>query len=115
MNDKQEDKLRLAHILAAIEDITGYVRGVTREQFLNSSLIFNACARQLAVIGEACNKLTKETRAGHPEIPWREIITMRNIIIHDYFGVSLHFLWSTIEEDLPALKTQIQTILQKFD
>lgn len=115
MKDKIEDKVRLGHILLAIDEVVGYTTGVTLEEFVESSLIFNASVRQVAVIGEACSKLSEALKKQYPQIPWRQIIGMRNIIVHDYFGVSVQFIWSTIENDLPTLKIQIEAILQQHD
>lgn len=109
------DIIRLRHILLAIEEIASYTQGVNLEQFSSSSLIFSACVRQVAIIGEASARLSETLRNQHPEVPWKTIIGMRNIIIHNYFGVSIQFVWSTIENDLPILKTQIETILQDLN
>ena len=109
------DIIRLKHILLAIEEIASYTQGVTPEQFSASSMIFSACVRQVAIVGEASARLSENLRNEHPEVTWKQIIGMRNIIIHDYFGVSIQFVWSTIENNLPDLKTRIETILKDLE
>lgn len=98
----------------AIDEVTSYVHGISFEQFIGSSLVFNATLRQLAVIGEASSRISDGLKKNYPQIPRRQIIGMRNIIIHDYFGVSYQFVWSTINQDLPELKTEIETILKNL-
>jgi uncharacterized protein with HEPN domain len=65
----------------------------------------------LEIIGEACRALSDELRNRHPEVPWTAIIGMRNILVHDYFGLNLDEVWNAAERDLPDLKKRIQAIL----
>ncbi|MDX1913225.1 MAG: DUF86 domain-containing protein [Saprospiraceae bacterium] len=115
MKELKENISRLNHILDAIEEIEQYTKGLTLDDFIASSLVFNASVRQVAIIGEASARLSEHLRDAYPDIPWRQIIGMRNILVHDYFGISIHFVWSTIENDLPKLKSQIKTILNQLD
>ena len=66
----------------------------------------------ILIIGEAVANLSEELRANHPEIPWREIITMRNILVHVYFHVEYDEVWNVIEKDIPRLKNRILEILK---
>ena len=95
--------------------ILKFVEGATFDEFIKNEMMFAACVRHLGIIGEAASKITRELRSAHPEVLWVSMISMRNILIHNYFGVSETVIWKTIEEDLETLKSQIQTILQKFD
>lgn len=72
-------------------------------------------ARQLSIIGEAANHLSDEFQKEHPAIPFRDIIGMRNIIIHEYAGVDAMFLWETYESDLPKLKEILLPLDPKED
>ncbi len=67
--------------------------------------------RHLQIIGEASNRLAAELRQRHPEIPWLEMIGMRNITIHDYAGINWHSVFQAARHDVPILKPQIQAIL----
>lgn len=94
----------IGHILDAIEKIDTYVQNLDRENFTASHLHIDGVARELSIIGEATSRLSQEFRAAHVEIPFRNIVGMRNIIIHDYAGVDASFLWDTSKQDLPAFK-----------
>lgn len=115
MKEQIGDKVRLEHILDSTRLILKFVKGANLDEFLSNEMMFSACARHLEIIGEASARLTMETKSKHPEIAWSSMIGMRNILIHDYFGVSQTIIWKTIEEDLPMLKSQIETILLQHD
>ena len=104
------DKKLTEHIFEAIEAIERFTRGKTKEEFLDDEMLSSAVIKKFEIIGEACSRLTGEFQADHPNIPWREIIGMRNILIHDYFGTDLEGVWNSVEEDLPKLKERFRTI-----
>jgi uncharacterized protein with HEPN domain len=70
-----------------------------------------AVLHHITVIGEAANRLSSELRSGHPEIPWADIISQRNRVVHDYFGLDWTLLWKTVVEDVPRLRDQVSRIL----
>ena len=69
----------------------------------------------LQVLGEAARKLSSTIRAQYPEVPWTQIIGMRNILVHDYFGIDRDVVWAVVERDLPRLKPQITAILRDLE
>jgi len=69
----------------------------------------------LQVIGEAAARLGKAFHEAHPQLPWAQIVAMRNVLIHRYFGLDLDEVWKTVERDLPALKQQIETLLKRLE
>lgn len=69
--------------------------------------------RHLQIIGEAARALSETIQQSHPEIPWSKVIGMRNILVHDYFGIDKDIVWNVIEHELPKLKPQINAIVQK--
>ena len=106
----RDDRERLLDITEAIEHIEKYaVRG--RGAFENDELIQTWIVHHIQVIGEAASKITQELRDNNPEIPWSQIIGMRNIVIHNYFGIDVNIVWSVIEKDLPLLKDNIHRML----
>lgn len=115
MRDPLGNKARLSHILESTELILKFVEGATFDDFMSNKMMFSACIQHLMVVGEAASKLTAELKNVHSEINWQKMIGMRNILIHKYFGMDEIVIWKTIEEDLPVLKTQIETILQPHD
>ncbi|MDX5339889.1 MAG: DUF86 domain-containing protein [Cyclobacteriaceae bacterium] len=114
MRNKIGDHARLKHILAAIEEVESYVSGIEKEEFLNTSMIRFACVKQLEIVGEACNHLTQETKERKPKVPWNVIIGMRNIFVHEYFGIDNHLLWEIINQDLKEFKTSIIDLISDY-
>ena len=80
---------------------------------MDSILIQDAVIRNLQIMGESARRLSVETRAGQPEVDWRGIIGLRNVIVHDYLGLSLVRVWEVVEQDLPALKGQVEAMLSE--
>jgi uncharacterized protein with HEPN domain len=101
---------RLIDILEAIDRIEKYAaRG--KEAFEQDELIQNWMINHIMIIGEACRALPEDFFAQHSNIPWADIIGMRNILVHHYFGIDLDAVWSVIERDIPELKMNIQLIM----
>jgi len=73
----------------------------------------DAVLRNFGVIGEAVNHLPEGIREAHPEIPWPQMRGLRNLVIHEYFGINLEILWATVQENLPPLKDPLRAILDK--
>lgn len=109
------DKARLKHILDAIDEIGSFVDGMGFEAFEQDSMLKSACIYQLSIIGEASNHLSNELKSENSSIEWGEIIGLRNIIIHKYFGVDEKVVWDIIHQDLPELKSQCQNILNGLE
>ena len=104
------DKERLGHILDAINSIQSFTTGITLEKFLDNYMLQLAVIKLLENIGEASNKMSKETRSELSEIDWTIIIRSRNILVHDYFKINLSVIWETIKSDLPVLKQKVEKI-----
>ena len=108
----RRDIERLQDVLEAVDRIQKHAaRG--REAFNQDELLQVWVIHHLEIIGEASRGLSDELRGRHPSVPWSEIIGMRNILVHDYFGLNLDEVWSAVERDLPALKGQVEAILRE--
>ncbi len=103
---------RLRDIQEAIALITKYT-DQGREAFDQSIPIQSLVILQFIKIGEAVRGIPQDFKNIYPEIPWAQINRMRNILIHIYFGIDLDIVWSVVENDLPSLKTSVDTILSK--
>ncbi len=114
MPDNLGDKIRLQHVLDAIEEIENYIQNATLEEFISNSMMFNASLRQLEIIGEASNRLSEKLLQDNKDIPWARIIGLRNLVIHEYFGIDDMTIWSIIKINLPKLKEQIHLLLSKI-
>jgi uncharacterized protein with HEPN domain len=101
---------RLSDILEAIEAIERYT-GAGKAEFDHNELIRVWCLRHLEVMGEAVARLSDDLRAHHVNIPWRDIIGMRNILIHGYFDVDWDRVWLAASRDIPQLKNELKKIL----
>jgi len=109
----RDDRERLLDIQQAIERIERYaVRG--RTAFERDELIQNWMVSHLQVIGEASRAISAELRAQYPQVPWRAIIGMRNILVHHYFGIDLDIVWNAVEHNLPDLKRAVAVMLDEL-
>jgi uncharacterized protein with HEPN domain len=99
-------------MLAHAEKAEGFVAGVEFRAFSHNEEKTFAVIRALEVIGEAARHVPASVRNRHPEVPWKQIVGMRNVVIHGYFGVDLEVLWRTVHDDLPPLRQAIARILQ---
>lgn len=116
MPDKFGDKIRIQHALDAINKIQLYTKGIKKKDFLGNEMIQDACIRQLQVIGEAINRIQSRTQKTNPHIPWAKIIGMRNVVVHEYFGINGKIIWGIIKKDLPLIKAQFkELVLQLTD
>jgi uncharacterized protein with HEPN domain len=84
-----------------------------RDAFEYDELIQNWITHQLQIIGEAAARMAPELRERHPEVPWRQIIGMRNVLTHGYFEIDLDIVWSVVERDLGKLRSQVEAILRE--
>lgn len=106
----REWPFRIKDILQAIGDIQEYTKDMTASEFKKNKLVFAAVVRNLEIIGEASVHIPRTLRDAHPDVPWKQMIAMRNIMIHEYFGVNIGIVWQAVQKDLPALKQQLLTI-----
>jgi len=110
---KKDAKVFISHILESIELAEEYVRGKTLSDFTKSKKLQDSVIRRLEIMGEAVKNLPKDFTVKHSEIPWKEIAGMRDILIHEYFGVDLEMTWNVVEENLPDLKKKLLAIKHK--
>lgn len=114
MKGKLSDEVRLHHILEAISFIEKFSSGKSKNDLFTDFMYRFSIERQLEIIGEAANNLSVATRSENPDVPWLQIISFRNFIVHEYFGLDLELVWSVIEKHIPDFKIQIHTILKDF-
>ena len=107
MRESIRDIDRLRHIDECIEHINDYLKGKSFEDMKADIMCFHAVVYNIMIIGEAANLLTIEFRKNHSEVPWRDIVDMRNVLVHGYITTNATLVWETYTSDLPALKNQI--------
>ncbi len=104
----------LRHILDAITAIQEYTTD-GRESFLSDRKTQDAVIRNLEIVGEATRKVPAEFRSAYPDIPWQQAANLRNVLVHEYFGVDIEILWGTAKEDVPQLKNPVSKVLEDLE
>jgi uncharacterized protein with HEPN domain len=101
---QKELKTYFEDIITAIEKIEKYTIGMTKEDLIRNDLVQDAVVRNLEVIGEAVKKIPDDVRNSYKDIQWKKIAGLRDILIHEYFGVNMNIVWDVIENKLKLLK-----------
>lgn len=112
--NNSDNTVFLRHIIDSIGKIENYLQDFDYEKFQNDSKTIDAVIRNVEIIGEAADNLTRDFRSNTPEIEWRKIIATRNRIIHGYATVDLEIIWNITQNDLENLKTEIEKILESL-
>ncbi|MCC5912491.1 MAG: DUF86 domain-containing protein [Clostridiaceae bacterium] len=109
----KDDRTYLNHIVECINNIETYTEE-GKEKFMESTLIQDAVIRNLEIVGEATKKISIDVRNSYAELPWREMAGLRDVLIHDYFGVDVKIVWNVVEKELPKVKKGIKHILSDY-
>ena len=109
---KRKPDVYLQDIFESISHIQRFLEGVSEDEFYKNVEKQDAVLRRLEIIGEAVKHLSDEIREDHPDVPWRQIAGMRDIIIHEYFGITLEMVWVVATEDILDLKTKVEEIIE---
>lgn len=108
---QKDDAVRLRHMLDAAREAASFAKNKTRRSLDTDRKLVLALIKSIEIIGEAAAKVTQKCRKSLPQIPWPNIIGMRNRLIHAYFDINLDILWKTVTEDLPALIAELEKIV----
>ena len=106
----RDDSL-LSDILIAARKAAAFTQGKSWEDSKRDDVVQNAVMRLIQIIGEAASKISRETRAAHPDIPWEDIAGMRHRLVHDYFRIDIEKVWETIRDDLPPLIAVVEPLV----
>ena len=112
---KKDSLVFIEHISENIANIELFMKDVSKHSFLKNKEKQNAVIRSIEILGEAVKNLSNSFREKHPSIPWKDIVGMRDKLIHHYFGVDLNAVWKFVKEDLPKLKKQIEKIKKDLE
>lgn len=108
------DKARLQHIYDAILEIENYLATADFDIFMDNSMMRFACIKQMEIIGEASNHISEELKLTFSKVAWSQIVGMRNVFVHEYFGIDTSLVWQIIKNDLPELKKYVTEILDSL-
>ena len=109
-----KNKIIVDKIIKYTDKIIDYTLNMKYEDFINNSILVEACVFNLSQIGELANKIDKEFQNSYPSIPWRILYGLRNKIVHDYDGVNLVLIWDIITEDLPVLNIDLNELYKNL-
>ncbi|MBS0620972.1 MAG: DUF86 domain-containing protein [Verrucomicrobia bacterium] len=111
---ENKDLARLKHMLDSAEAILSFTKGKRRASLDNNRILLSAVLRELEIIGEAANRISDKTKKRFPDLPWRELVGMRNRLIHAYFDVDHDIIWQTVRESIPSFLSQLQVIIDSY-
>ncbi|MBP3512548.1 MAG: DUF86 domain-containing protein [Prevotella sp.] len=115
MRERIKDVTRLYHIRKSIDNVLEFMDGKTYDSLMTDKLLFYGVVKNIEIIGEASNMLTKEFRDRHAEQPWQDIIDMRHVLVHGYYTVSPRFIWDTYTNDLLPLRESIARYIAEIE
>ena len=107
-------KLRAEDILEAVQNIKTYTDGMSFLTWNEDKKTIDAVIRNLEIIGEAVNHIPTEIQSRYHDIPWQQMRGIRNILIHEYFGIDKEVIWQTIKNDIPTLEKMFRRLIEKY-
>jgi len=108
-------RLRIQHILGAIEQIGAFTQGMSFEEFARDAKTVYAVTYAFSIIGEAARNMQAAIVTAHPELPWSQMVRMRNVMVHAYHRIDTELVWRTAQLDLPPLTPLLKRMLQDED
>lgn len=107
---KKDSTLFVKHVRDEISKIESFIKNSSKEDFMKDEKLKYAVVRGLEIIGEAVKNIPESVKAKYSKVPWKDIAGMRDKLMHHYFGVDYEKVWKVVEEDLPALKEEMEKI-----
>jgi uncharacterized protein with HEPN domain len=109
----RDSRVYLEDILEATRKIASYTANLSKAAFLDDEKTFDAVVRNLEVIGEAVKKLPEDLRAQHPALEWKKMAGLRDILIHEYFGLDSEIVWDIVKNKVPTLNQEVRAMLNQ--
>ncbi|MGM9512533.1 HepT-like ribonuclease domain-containing protein [Larkinella sp. GY13] len=111
MKSSLGDRQRIQHIREAIDHIENFTDGIDFESYMNNFQLRLALVKLLEIVGEAAAALSEDLKQEFSEIEWITLKAVRNILVHEYFGISYDIIWTSIQKDIPPLKEKIESLI----
>ncbi|MTW87784.1 DUF86 domain-containing protein [Virgibacillus dakarensis] len=112
---QREPRVFLEDILSAAVKVEKFTRGVSYDDFLDNDLVFDAVIKNILVIGEATKNIPVEIRKMNPQVEWRKMAGMRDMMIHGYFSINYRIVWDVVQNKIPTLRQQVEQLLKEID
>jgi len=109
------DDAYVLDMLLAARKVLEFTKDIEWERFQRDDLVQNAVMRQIQIIGEAARKISPEYQGDHPEVPWRDIVGMRNRLVHEYFRILPRRVWDVVQKDIPQLIRIVEPLVPEDD
>lgn len=106
-----DDRIRLQHMIDAGREAMDFASGHCRAELNTNRMLVLSLVKSVEILGEAASKVSEDLRSIYPDLPWREMVTMRNRLIHGYFDINLDIVWQTVITELPPLVVLLESIL----
>jgi uncharacterized protein with HEPN domain len=110
---ERDDKVRLQHMLDAAREAISFSIGHTRSDLDGNRMLVLSLVKCIEIVGEAATRISQETQRQAPEIPWQDIMGMRNRLIHAYYDIDLDRVWDTVLDDLPPLVSELEELISE--
>lgn len=112
---RREDRVLILHMIEEAENVASFIAGRSREDLDQDRMLFHALVRAIEVMGEAASKVSSETRAASPDVPWKTIVAMRNRLIHGYATIDPAVVWATATSDIPSVLPALRALTSTGD
>ena len=109
----RSDHTRLSHMIEAAQDAMTFLSGKSFDELQDDRQLAFAVVRALEIVGEAASQISQELRDRHPNIKWRDIISMRNKLVHAYFDINYNIVWAAVQDDIPRLVPELHKIVDE--
>jgi len=111
----ERDAVFIAQMIEAAQAALDFTEGLGKETVLDTRVVSFAMVRAVQLVGQAARNVSDDVRAVNPDIPWHQIIGMRNVVVHDYADVDLALVWKTVRQDLPPLIARLRAVLDEAE
>ena len=111
---KPDDKIRIMHMVDAAEEALSFVAESSQIEFSENRMLILSIIKEIEIIGEAASKISEGAKSEFSDIPWQDIVGMRNRLIHGYFDVDVTMVWNTIKNNLPSLIKSLKRTIDEY-
>lgn len=112
---QRDNRVYVGHMLDTANKASGFIEGLSRQDFDNNELLRLSLTHLLQIIGESARRVSPDFRSAYPAIPWKAVVGMRSKVVHDYLDVDEDVVWDTVKNDLPLLILELEKIVNNLE